>query len=189
MATTSAKAIEKWKTKVWFNVHTPKILGDSIIGEIPAQDEKSVIGRVIKVSLSWITKNPQHSFMTIGLRVISANGEAAQTEINYLEQVYSYTHSLVRRGSSAVYTISSLKDKDGKSVVLKLIGISRYKINTPKKQGIRRELSLFTTQYVNSLSTEAFVKAVIDGGFQMEAMKVVNRIAPMAKLEVKKIEL
>ncbi|HVA83198.1 MAG TPA: hypothetical protein VNF06_03480 [Candidatus Aquilonibacter sp.] len=189
MATTSTKSIEKWKTKQWFNVHTPKILGDSIIGEIPAQDEKAVLGRVIKVSLSWITKNPAHSFMTIGLRVISANGDAAQTEIHYLEQVYSYTHSLVRRGSSAVYTVSKLKDKEGKPVVLKLIGISRYKINTPKKHGIRRELAKFTTEYVGSKSVEEFVKAVIEGGFQVEAMKVANRIAPMGKLEVKKIEL
>ncbi|MDE1762115.1 MAG: hypothetical protein KGH59_01230 [Candidatus Micrarchaeota archaeon] len=183
------KSIEKWKTKQWFNVHTPQILGEAVIGEIPAQDESSVMGRVIKVSLSWITKNPSHSFMTIGLRVSSAKGNAAQTEIGYLEQIYSYTHSLVRRGSSAVYTISKHKDSAGKKIVLKLIGISRYKINTPKKAGIRKAVIDFANDYIASKTTEEFVKSVIDGSFQVEAMKVASRVAPMAKLEVKKVEL
>ncbi|MDE1869576.1 MAG: hypothetical protein KGH71_01145 [Candidatus Micrarchaeota archaeon] len=188
MATTT-KSIEKWKTKQWFNVHTPKILGESIIGEIPAQDEKVVLGRIIKVSLSWVTKNPAHSFMTTGLKVISANGDAAQTELDNLELIYSYTHSLVRRGQSVIYTISKMQDKNGKPVVLKLIGISRYKINTPKKAGIRKALIGYAKEYLTAKSTEEFVKAVIDGSFQIEAMKKANAIAPIAKLEVKKIEL
>ena len=185
----TAKAIEKWKTKQWFNVHTPNILGEAVIGEIPAQDEKVVLGRVMKVSLSWITKNPAHSFMTIGLRVKSANGNAAQTDISYIEQVYSYTHSLVRRGSSVIYTISKNKDKNGKPIVLKLIGISRYKINTPKKAGIRKNVIAFATEYIAGRTTEELVKAIIDGSFQIEAAKIANKVAPMAKLEVKKIEL
>lgn len=188
MATTQ-KQIEKWKTKQWFNVHTPKILGEAVIGEIPAQDEKAVLGRVIKVALSWVTKNPAHSFMTVGLRVVSANGDAAQTDLNNLELIYSYTHSLVRRGQSVVYTISKMNDKSGKTMVLKLIGISRHKINTPKKAGIRKSLIGFSKEYVGSKTTEEFVKSVIDGSFQMEALKKANAIAPMAKLEVKKIEL
>ncbi|MDE1825844.1 MAG: hypothetical protein KGH61_04785 [Candidatus Micrarchaeota archaeon] len=189
MAATAQKSIEKWKTKRWFNVHTPKLLGEAIIGEIPAADEKGILGRVIKVSLSWITKNPAQSFMTVGLKVTSANGDAAQTELHYLELVYSYTHSLVRRGSSAVYVIAKLRDRDGKAIVLKLIGISRNKINTPKKYGIRKILTEFSGAYASSKSTEEFIKSVIDGSFQMDAMKAANKIAPMGKLEVKKIEL
>ncbi|MDE1856238.1 MAG: hypothetical protein KGH49_03325, partial [Candidatus Micrarchaeota archaeon] len=117
------------------------------------------------------------------------NGNAAQTEINNLEQVYSYTHSLVRRGSSIVYTISKHKDKNGKPVVVKLIGISRYKINTPKKSGIRKALIAFVGEYLSSRTVDELIKSVIEGNFQIEANKVAGTVAPMAKLEVKKIEL
>lgn len=180
--------MEKWKSKKWFDVNAPKILGEGVIGEIPAMDEKNVIGRIIKVSLSWITKNPTHYSMTVGLRVTNANGNTVQTDLDFLEEVYSYTHSLVRRGSSVIYTIDRLNDKDGKSFVLKLIVVTRSKITTPKKRGIRKELSSFVREYAAATTREDFIKAIIDGNFQGEGAKRVNNIASVGKFDVKKVE-
>src|SRR5271155_4863060 len=104
------KSAEKWKSKLWFNVYPPKMLGEAAIGEIPADDEKNVIGRVMKVSMSWITHKPEHSFMVVGLRVINVNGNSAHTDLKFIEQTYSYIHSLVKRHSSAVYTVDKLTD-------------------------------------------------------------------------------
>ncbi len=183
------KSVEKWRDKKWFNVHAPKLLGESIIGEIPALDEKSVLGRMIKVSLSWITQNPAHSFMSVGLRVASVDGNAAHTELNYLEQTYSYMHSQIRRESSAIYTIDKLLDKDGKTVVLKFVTITRNKVTTPKKAAIRRVLLDFERKYVSAKSTEEIVKLMIEGKFQADAIGVMRKIAPIGKMELKKIEL
>ena len=106
------KSAEKWKSKVWFNVYPPKLLGESAIGEIPANDEKAVMGRMIKVSMSWITHKPEHSFMVVGLRVNNINGNRANTELDSLELTFSYTHSLVKRRSSVIYTVDNVKDKN-----------------------------------------------------------------------------
>ncbi len=188
MATSSQKSAEKWKTKQWFNVHTPKVLGGEVVGEIPALDEKAVLGRVIKVSMAWITKNPSQSFMTVGLKVNDANGNSANTSLNYIEQVYSYTHSLVRRGSSIIYTNTKVKDSEGKPFVLKLLAITRHKVAGPKKTLMRKALDTMCTEYVAQKSQDDFVKSVIDGSFQAEGKKVANKIATVGKLEVRKIE-
>ncbi len=188
MATTQ-KAVEKWREKQWFNVHAPKILGESIIGEIPALDEKSVIGRVIKVSLSWITQNPAHSFMSVGLRVNMVSGNAAHTELNYLEQTYSYMHSQIRREASAVYTVDKLMDKDKRKIVLKFVTITRNKITTPKKAAIRRLLLEFEKQYVPTKGTEELIKLIIEGRFQADAINAIKKIAPISKMELKKLEI
>lgn len=183
------KRTEKWKSKVWFNVYPPKMFGDSNIGEIPANDEKNVMGRLIKVNMSWITHRPEHSFVVVGLRVSNVNGSAANTDIDYIEQTYSYMHSLVKRHSSVVYTMDRLKDKDGKSFVLKLIAVTIDKITTPKKAGIRTGISDFVKGYASSRGIEEIMGDILGGKMQNEAMITLDHIAPISKLELKRIEL
>lgn len=183
------KTAEKWKEKQWYNVYAPKVFGEPLISEIPAADDKSVMGRVIKVSLSWITKNPQHALMSVGLRVYQAGNGTAQTNLDYLEETYSYTHSLVKRHSSAIYTIDNVRSRDGKDFVLKLLLVTRSKIKTPKKTSIRKLVSAFAREYISAIDLDDFIKSVIDGKFQGEGAKRVQNIASIGKFEVKKIEL
>ncbi len=185
----ATKVSDKWKNKVWFNVYPPKMLGESAIGEIPANDEKGVMGRLIKVSMSWITHRPEHSFMLVGLRVKQVNGNSANTELDYIEQTYSYIHSLVKRHSSAIYTVNKLKDKDGRSFVLKLLAVTADKIRTPKKTAIRKELDSYINEFSASHTADEFLNAILSNAFQGEAVRRVTNIAHLSKLELKKIEM
>ncbi len=181
--------MEKWKEKKWFNVYPPPLLGNNIIGEMPADDDNRMMGRIIKSSMSWITNKMEHSFMIVGLKVIEVNGNSAQTELQYLEQTYSYLHSLVKRRSSAIYTVDKLKDSAGKSVVLKLLVITRNKITTTKRKAIRSKISEFSKELVSKKEGSELIKDIIEGNFQKECIKNVNNIAEISKLEIKKIEL
>ncbi len=183
------KAVEKWKAKKWFNIYAPGIFGDVVIGEIPGADEKAMIGRVMKVNMSWVTHKPEHSFITIAMKIIDANGDVAHTSLASMEQTYSYIHSLVKRGQSAIYTKDDLKDKNGKPFTLKLLIMTSNKIATPKKTAIRKAMSDFLKQYAASMDTEAFVKTLLDSRFQQEAEKSIKNIAEVNKLELKKIEI
>jgi len=49
-------------------------------------------------------------------------------------------------------------------------------------------LLLFGKEYTANLSSEELVKAIIDDSLQSEAKKRANKIAPISKLEVKKVE-
>ena len=183
------KGAEKWKVKQWFNIYPPEILGTNIIGEMPADDEKRVLGRIIKASMSWITSRMEHSFMVVGLKVVSVNGSSAHTEIKYLEQTYSYLHSLVKRHSSAIYTMDRLKDKNSKPFTLKLLVVTRSKIASPKKKAIRGGISKVAAEYAVGKTGSEFIKDSIEGTFQNECVKRITNIAEVAKLEIKKIEL
>jgi ribosomal protein S3AE len=183
------KSQEKWKTKKWFNIYTPKVLGEEVIGEMPGDSEANVKDRLIKVSLSWITKNPAHSFMGVGLKVTKAEGSSAHTSLKYIENNYSYIHSLVRRYSTAIYTINKLNDKENKSFVLKLLVITRTRVSTPQKKVIRKILSKFTKEYAASKTREEILKAILDGSMQAEGMKSISKIAHIAKFEIKRVEL
>ncbi len=183
------KSVEKWKSKRWFNVYAPKLLGEKIIGEMPALDDKAVHGRLIKVSLSWVTQNPAHSFMNVGLRVASSDGSAAHTSIDFLESNYSYLHSLVRRHSTAIYTFDKLADKNAKPFVVKMLAVTSSKVESPKKSAIRKILSEFLSSKSSAASVEELVGDIMDGKLQAEATGKISRIARISKLEIKKIEL
>ncbi|MCL5427672.1 MAG: hypothetical protein M1321_00635 [Candidatus Marsarchaeota archaeon] len=185
----TSKGAETWKAKKWFNIQAPDILGSSTIGEMPASEEKDAIGRMIKVSMSWITNNPSHSFIVLGLKVTDVNGNAAHTQLKYLEQTYSYTHSLVRRYASTLYTIDRPKDKEGRTIALKLILTTNRRITTKKRKALRKELSSFVRDYMRDKGSGQLVKDVMEGALQKEAMNRVHKIASINRLEVKKIEL
>ncbi len=184
-----SKSTDKWKLKKWINIYTPESLGNSVIGEMPANEEKDAVGRVIKVNMSWITNKMSHSFMIVGLKVNDVSGSAAHTSIKYIEQTYSYLHSLVRRGSSAIYTVDPVKDKDGKKIIMKLMLVTSSKVATPKKKALRKALSEFTKTYASSRDCDSIVKEMIEGSMQSEGINSLRKIASVSKLEVKRLEL
>jgi small subunit ribosomal protein S3Ae len=182
------KKTDKWKMKQWFDVYAPKVISTEVIGSIPASDEKSVIGRVMKVSLSWITKNPNHAASVIGLRVREANGNVANTDVEYLAQQFSYLHSLVKRRADVVYTYDIAKSKEGSPIKMKLIITTRVKIAMRAKSDIRKAIHEFVLAYSVRMNKEDIVKALINGDMQAEGMKTLLPIAPIAKVEIKRVE-
>ena len=182
------KGAEKWKMKQWFDVYAPKAISTDVIGSIPAADEKSVTGRIMKVSLSWITHNPNHAFATVGLKITSANGNVANTEIDYLAQQYSYLHSLVKRRADVVYTHDIVKDREGDTITLKLLVTTRIRVAKMTKSMIRKTVHAFVTEYVSKLSKEEFLKALVANDLQNETAKKFGTTAPIAKVEIRKVE-
>lgn len=182
------KGVDKWKEKQWFDVYPPKDIATEIIGSVPSADEKNMLGREIKVNLSWITNNPNHSFITIGLRVSGVSGNAANTEVDSLAQQISYLHSFVKRRGDVIYTYDTAKDKDGKEVVVKLLITTRNKIARRAQRDIRKAVSGFVADYAPKLGKGELIKAVIAGSFQQEGMKRLAKIVPISRFEIRKLE-
>jgi len=190
MATTAKqKGSEKWKTKQWFDVKTPDVFGNEVIGSIPASDAKSAVNRVLKVSLSWITHNPSHSFLNVGLRIDNAVNNAATTKLDFIENQFSYLHSLVKRHSDAIYTYDVAKSKDGKNMIVKLLLTTRNKSPYSKKHAVRLELSKYIQEFCTAHTADEFVKSILSSEFQGEGLKRLNKIVPLSKFEIKRIEL
>jgi small subunit ribosomal protein S3Ae len=183
------KSQDKWKSKKWFTLYAPKVLEEVVLGEIPAADEKSVTGRVIKISLFGVTKNPSHNFLSAGFKIESASGNAAHSSINYIENSFSYLHSLVRTNTTAIYTVNGLKDKEGKGFVLKMLIVAANKIGEAKQKVLRKLMADFLKEYSASKTVDDTIKDLISGSLQAEAKKMSNKIAPIAKLELKRIEI
>lgn len=183
------KKADKWKLKKWFSVYAPKQFNDVVIGEMPANDEKAMVGRNIDVGLDILTKNPSHAYTNVVLKVISADGSAAHTKIVSITQLYSYIRSLVRRYKSIATLILPVSSKDGTKFVYKMLVITRQRATHSRISGIRREMNERMLNYAKETNASEMISSVIDGKFQAEMAAQLRHITPISKVEVRSLEV
>ncbi|MEM3791585.1 MAG: hypothetical protein QXL16_02555 [Candidatus Micrarchaeaceae archaeon] len=182
------KSSDKWKSKIWYNLYSPKIFGEQVISEIPG-GENNVVGRVIRLSLSWLTQKPEHSPMVIGLKVDEVSGNAAKTKVKFIGSIFSYLHSFVRRNTTPIYTRDVSKDKEGSQFVLKLLIVANGKLAESKRKDIRKKISGYIEEVSKAKTKEEIIKDLIEGNFQRGGIEKIKNIAKISRLELKMMEL
>lgn len=183
------KGAENWKMKKWFSVYAPKVFNDALVGEMPANDEKSVIGRNIVVGLDSLTRNPSNAYAAVTLKVTDVNGSAAHTKLVSVSQLYSYIRSLVRRYRSVASSVLPVRSKDGTDMVVKMLVITKARTTHSRITGIRKEMNTLISDYFKENDANAAITAIIEGRFQAELAAKLRHIAPLNKVEVKTLEV
>lgn len=183
------KGTENWKAKKWFSVYAPKVFNDVVVGEMPANDEKSAIGRNIVVGLDSLTRNPSNAYATVTLKVIDVNGNAAHTRLVSISQLYSYIRSLVRRYRSVATLVLPVQSKDGINMVVKMLVITRARTTHSRITGLRKEMNTIIQDYFKDNDSNSAITAIIEGKFQAGLAAKLRHIAPLNKVEVKTLEV
>ncbi len=181
--------MDKWKSKRWYTIYAPAVFEKKAMGEIPANDEKSVMGRNVKITLSNLTGNPEHSYTNVIFKVIEVSGNAASTRLERIELPYSYTKSIAKKFRGVFDAIVKTKSSDGTTLVVKVLGITARKAAHAKIKAMRKELSVFTEKFFASGTADEGVKAIIEKRYQEGAAAQLKNIVPINNLEVKKLEV
>lgn len=185
----SQKGIDNWKLKKWFGVYAPKVFNEVQIGEMPGKDDKAVLGRNIKVSLNEITKNPQNTNTSLFFKVYAVDGDKAKTKLVSMELLFSYVRTIVRRYKSISTTVIKGKAKDGVEIVIKPIIVTAQRSTTSRLRGLRAEMTSILNKYVKENDSESIVKSIIDGSMQKELYTKLDHIAPINKVEIRRLEI
>jgi len=183
------RGIDKWRLKKWFSVRAPKEFNDATVGEMPANDEKAVVGRHIVVGLDVLTHNQSHAYTSVTLKVISVSGEAAQTRLVKIELVSSYIRSLVRHYRSVSSAVVPVSTRDGTKVIVKLIAVTRARTAHTKIVGLRKEMVEFTQGYFRENDVAPIISSIMDGKFQDALSNKLKHITDLNKIEVRKLEI
>lgn len=183
------KGIENWKAKKWFTVHAPKFFDEVAIGEMPGNDEKAVMNRNIRISLDNITHNPQNANMNLYLKVSSVEGDQAKTTLTSMELLFSFIRTLVRRYKSISTTVVNARSKDGIMMTVKPIVVTSQRSTASRIRGIRSEMNGAIEKYLQGNDASTIVRSVITGDFQQELYSKLRHVAPISKVEIKKLEI
>jgi small subunit ribosomal protein S3Ae len=183
------KGADKWKLKKWFNVYAPNVFNNAMIGEMPAKDDAAAIGRTIVLNLDYITHNPAHAYTNVILKVTGTEGEAAHTSLVRMEMLNSYLRSFIRRNRSISAAVIPATTKDGVSIVVKLIAVTRQRTEHTKIKGLRKAMNDYIKAYFKETTLDEAINSIMEGKFQADVASKLMHIADLNKVEIKRLEI
>ena len=186
----TARVKDKWREKKWVTVLAPSAFNNVPIAYIPITDDANAIGRVIEVTLFDIVKGDpsQHQFK-LYFQINKVDGETATTIFKRYEYAKEFLRSLVRRGSSLISFIGDYKTKDGNIFRIKIIALTRKKLNTSRKHALRLIARDVMSKTIPEMTIEQFIQATAFGKINSDIMAAVKKIIHVRHVGIEKSKI
>ena len=179
------KTTDTWKKKQWYTIKSPKEWEEKDIAETPANDDKKLIDRVVKIPLREITGNIKHQFVKIHFRVKEVKGLTAYTELDGFELIREALKRNVRRHRSLIRTIQTIKTKDNKTIRITAHCFTTRKVDTTKKDEIRKIMAE-KIQKLGKETLDSLTRKCLFGQTAIEIQKEAKKITPIKRVEITK---
>lgn len=183
------KKVDVWKKKEWYTIVSPAMFESVEVGITPTEDEKKLINRVLRVPLREITNNMSHQFLKLFFRIVDVKGKSAYTEFDGFELTREYLRRNVRRRRSIITVTETIQTKDNKNIQLTAHTFTARKIDTSKKDGIRKGMMEVLDKSGKANTLESLVQKAIFGNLAADIFKEVKSIAPVKRIEISKCEI
>lgn len=190
MSSRSSRAVrDKWTAKRWFGVLASSAFGFAELGLIPANDERSLLGRTMEVSFYDITKDISQLPIKLKFQVVKVDGDVAYTQFKGFELTRDYIRSIVRRGTSRVDAIKDIVTKDGVELRVMTMAVTQNRVKTSQERAIRKIMFEIIDEKAKDLTFDEFVQESVLGRIAAEIQARAKKIYPIKKAEVRKIKV
>jgi len=191
LAKKKTKMIDKWKLKKWYKVFSPTMFDHRELYDVVSNDEKSLINRVMKVSLMEILGSASRSamFTTLKLRITDVKGNEAETKLIGHEVSPSYIKTFARRGKSLIHETVDTKTKDGMDLRLKIIAVTGSRVSENTKRNIRSIIIEQMRKDASEVNYEPLMQEILYGRFITKLYGKLKLITKMRKVDIRKTEL
>src|SRR3989344_1714327 len=156
------KTIDTWKLKQWYNVVAPKFLGEvhtTLV--VPASEEALLSNRVIAIPLKEITRDLNHVYTTIRLRVSEVKGKSAFTKFIGHSIAREFILTLVRRRRDALEVHLPLVSKDGVEFQISALVVTSNTCSEKQKKALRNNLSSLLKEKAASVDFGDFIRLIL----------------------------
>lgn len=167
----------------------PPYFGNIELGQVPAADEKSLIGRVAEVTLYDITGDFSHQNLKMFFQVNTIEGKTARTLFKGHEYSRDYLRSLVRRRTTKVDGLFNLKTKDGFKLRIAVSALSLSRIKTSQEKIIRHIMAKSIKEKASILTLDQFVQEMVLGKIASDIYNESKLVAPLRHVGIRKSKL
>ncbi|NYZ79873.1 hypothetical protein H0N95_01325 [Candidatus Micrarchaeota archaeon] len=182
------KTVDTWKKKEWYSIAAPKVFEEKEIGTTIASDESSLMNRILNVPLREITNNMNHQYIKLRLRVTEIKGKTAHTAMEGFDLVPEYLRRNVRRHRSIVKLVKDGVTKDGQKIRITAHIFTGRKIDTTKKDEIRKLTDVYLAKEIQENTAETLIQKCVFGTTPTEILKAVKIVSPIKRVEVSKMK-
>jgi len=182
------KVKDKWKGKEWYEVITPKLFDNAVIGETLTVDPSTLVGRVMETSLIDLGGDGRKYYVKFFFKIDKIEGNRALTVLNGHDTTRDFIARIVNIRTSRVDTNSIIKLKDGKMNV-KTITICNRQVKAQIKKNVRDMVLNLVKGECEKLTIDEFVKEMVSDKIQKKIKSQVNKIYPIRYFEFTKTKI
>jgi small subunit ribosomal protein S3Ae len=182
------KTVDKWKLKKRYEVIAPDFFNNTPIGPIFAKEEKDLVGRSVETTLSKLVNSNQHH-IKVNLLVTGTQGFTALTEVKSVELSRAYVSSQTNPGSNIIENVFVSETQDGKKLRFKTLMFSRGKVHSEQRKAIRKLAEEVIAETAGRLSYDQVIQEVVFGKLGSLIFNKGKKIAPLGRVEIRKLEL
>ncbi len=183
------KVVDSWKTKKWYQLISPKFLGEVEIAEIPATDEEHLVNRVIALPLKEVTHDLSHMYSTVRLRVEKVQGKNAYAKFIGHATSREYLSTLARRNRDLLRVVLTLTSKDGVKFHVKALVVTAVACSTDQRALVRNTAEKELTRIVTESNFGDFIHQALFNKVAQALHNTLKKIVPIKRVEVYKTEL
>jgi small subunit ribosomal protein S3Ae len=175
--------------KQWYEIVSPKMFGEKVVGETLSVDPKFLMGRILNISFANISQDFSKFFIKMEFQVEKVEGQKAFTKFIGYEIMRERLFRMIRRRSKKVDTVQDTETKDGINFRIKSIFILKGNATTSARNAARVKAKevIAATAKVNTL--EKLVNMMITGELQKKIRQECRKIAPVGSVEIRRAEI
>jgi len=181
--------LDTWKSKKWYTILSPEHFGHKPIGQTPASDPSTLIGRTVETTLAEFDGDYSKQHIKLKFRIFELAGDTAHTQFIGHDLTRDYARSLVRRRTSKVDTNVLVETKDGVKVRIKTSAFTISRVDRSQIRAIRRILEEFIKKRVSELTLDELTSEVLSGKLSSSLYREGKRVHPLRRVEMRRMEI
>src|SRR5215472_10623430 len=189
MSKTTKKVRDKWRVKEWYQVFTPSYFGELNVANIPVEDPKKLIGRVVENTLYDITSDFSHQSTKLYFLVVSVTGYRADTILKRHEYSTDYLRSLVRRGSTRIDGIFTARTIDNYLTRVYIVAFSHGRIKGSQEHAVRQVMGKIVAEKASKLTYSQLSHEMVLGKMGSDVYNEAKKVCPLRHVGVRKSKL
>lgn len=182
----SRQVSKSGRGKDWYKILASQEFDRAELGETPADEPESLHGRKIETTLSEITDDFSENNTKVLFQVTEVGKDSAYTEFEGHELTRDYIRSLVRRGTSKIGDVITVRTADDYRVQLQPVAFTAKKADDSQEKSIRHRMNRIVSTKGEELTFEELIDAVVSGRLSSAVYNEAKEIYPVRRVEVQK---
>ncbi|MFO8016122.1 MAG: hypothetical protein R6U32_03385 [Candidatus Woesearchaeota archaeon] len=188
-AKSADKTIDVWKKKRWHRILAPKLFNEMVLGETPALDPNTIVGRRVTTNMTTLTGEIKKQNISVTFEVNKVMGDTAYTGMKRMEMSPAALRRLVRRGKKRVDDSFLCKTSDGKRVWMKPFMITFSNTTNSVLTNLRKHAKAHIIRSVRGMAYETLCKELVSNNLQRNIKKPLSKIYPLRVFDIRVMEL
>ena len=170
-------------------MYTPDYFGEKNVANIPSEDPKKLIGRVVETTLYDITDDFSHQSTKLYFLVVSITDTKADTILKSHEYSTDYLRSLVRRGSTRCDGIFTANTTDHYLTRVYIVAFSHGRITGSQEHAVRQVMGKIVAEKASKLTYSQLCHEMVLGKMGSDVYNEAKKVCPLRHVGVRKSKL